>query len=170
MIIVGDESVDDHLDGVQVLGAYRAILFDVNNLRREKSDELIRKLTKMRVPCQRVGTEGEEYRDIYWAGRSVFEGYLKEKGITFAINLSAGSRMALAALEDALRTPLSDAQLHAPETQVLSAFRYELISGEKKGVRVAPLTFPPVPLVQPGGKWVIYAGFWKRILSLFNYH
>ena len=162
VIVVGDESVDEHLAGVPIIGAYKAILFNVNNKRREEAEQLIGKLNELGVPSQRMGTEGEDYREIYWAGRAVFEGYLSEKDITFAFNLSAGSRMALAALEDALRTPIGELHSVTPATAGMEAFRYELVPGDRKSVRMAPLTFPPVPMIEPGGKWVKRMGLRQR--------
>ena len=167
LIVVGDESVDEHLAGVSILGASRALLFDVNNMRRKQAEELCGRLREMGVPSKRMGTEGEDYRDIYWMGRAVFEEYLTEKDICFAINLSAGSRMALAALEDASRTPVGEMHFVVPENPVLNAFRYELVGEDRKRVRIAPLTFPPVPWIQPGGKWVKRLGFRQRAFGFY---
>lgn len=162
LIVVGDEDINKHLAGVSMLGTHKVFLFDIEGKRKEKTRELAKKLDQINISNQEVIPKGADYRDVYWSCKSILEPYLRSEDVCFAVNLSSGSRMALAAIEDALRTPITIG--HGRPGRIMKAFRYELMN-DGKGVRLAPLTSVSmnIPFIEPRGEWVKYPSLWSKI-------
>ncbi len=144
LIVVGNESIEKHTGGLELFKPYKVVLFHVaDDAESEKIDELMQLFNGMKIHVikKKLTTK---YGENFLAALSEISGLRGlDKDINFAVNVSTGRKLAIAAIEDAVRSPLGGDVIHeahgTPEKS-RHAIRYEVI--EKDGaftVQVGPL-------------------------------
>ncbi len=144
LIVAGNESIEKHTGGLELLKPYRVVLFDVaGDVESEKIDKLMQlfKDGKVHAKKKKLPTK---YGEIFLPVLGEVAGLRGlDTDINFAVNVSTGRRLAVAAIEDAVRSPLGGdviIEAHSKPGGRRHSIRYEVT--EKDGdfmVQMAPL-------------------------------
>ncbi len=147
LIVAGDESIEKHVGGLAHFKPYKVVLFNVaDGVESEQMDRLMQRFGSMKIHVRKKDIT-EKYPEILLAAISEIVGLHESMDVHFAVNVSTGRKIAVAAIEDAVRAPLGMdeiEELHGEPNPIRDAFRYEVV--EKDGVftvHVAPLAGTP---------------------------
>ncbi|MDD2665930.1 MAG: hypothetical protein PHD13_00250 [Methanocellales archaeon] len=148
LIVAGNESIEKHVGALEHFKPYRVLLFNVaDDVESKKIDELMQIFDSMKIRARKKDVT-TKYGEIFLAALSEIAGFRGDsKDINFAVNVSTGRRLAVAAIEDAARSPLGGDEIgeaHGPHEKSMHSIRYEIV--EKEGaftVQVAPLAGTP---------------------------
>lgn len=147
LIVAGDESIEKHVGALNHFKPYKVVLFNVaDDIESKKIDELMQIFDSMKIHVIKKNISNK-YGEIFLAALGEVAGLRGlDKDINFAVNVSTGRKLAVAAIEDAVRSPLGGdviCEAHgAPGKR--HSIRYEVV--EKDGnftVQVAPLEGTP---------------------------
>ncbi|MFC1786639.1 hypothetical protein ACFLY8_01210 [Halobacteriota archaeon] len=144
LIVAGNESIEKHIGALNHFKPYKVALFNVDgDVESEKIDELMQRFNSMKIEVRKKNIP-TRYGEIFLKALSEIAGFRGEaKDILFAVNVATGRKLAVAAIEDAVRSPLGGdviCEEHGDPEQSRHAIRYEIV--EKDGaftVNIAPL-------------------------------
>jgi hypothetical protein len=145
LIVAGNESIEKHIGALNRFKPYKVALFNVaGDVESEKIDELMQRFNSMKIQVKEKKIKSAKYGEIFLKALSEISGLRGlSKDINFAVNVSTGRRLAVAAIEDAVRSPLGGdviCEEHSTPEKTRHSIRYEIV--EKDGafmVHVAPL-------------------------------
>ena len=148
LIVAGNESIEKHIGALNNFKPYKVALFNiVGDVESEKIDELMQRFNSMKIPVREKKITSTKFGEMFLAALSEIAGLRGEaKDINFAVNVSTGRKLAVAAIEDAARSPLGGdviCEAHGTPAKRCS-IRYEVV--EKDGaftVHMAPLQGTP---------------------------
>lgn len=148
IIVAGNESIEKHIGALEHFKPYKVVLFNVaGDVENEKMDELMQRFNSMKIEVRKKNIP-TKYGEIFLTALGEVVGFRGDsKDINFAVNVSTGRRLAVAAIEDAVRSPLGGDEIgeaHGTPEKPRQAIRYEIV--EKDGaftVHVAPLAGTP---------------------------
>ncbi len=133
-VCVGEEDASRHLAGIAKYAAHEAVLFTA-----KKSGwcvELQGKISELGMVSRLIEVR-DNYADTFARASEEVNGFIAGD-VCLALNLATGSRVMLAALEDAVRSQL--ATFHSPSEYrsgpVCSAFRYIVESSRAREAKV----------------------------------
>ncbi|MDD2777497.1 MAG: hypothetical protein PHS47_06275 [Methanocellales archaeon] len=143
LIVAGNESIEKHVGALNHFKPYKVVLFNVaDDIESKKIDELMQIFDsrKIQVIKKDIPTR---YGEIFLTALGEIAGLRGEvEDVNFAVNVSTGRKLAVAAIEDAVRSPLGgdvicEAHGTAPKR---NSIRYEIVEKDGKfTVQVAPL-------------------------------
>ncbi|HIH37271.1 MAG TPA: hypothetical protein HA232_05130 [Methanocellales archaeon] len=143
LIVAGNESIEKHVGALNHFKPYKVVLFNVaDDIESKKIGELMQIFDSMKIQVIKKDIP-TKYGEIFLAALGEVVGLRGEvEDVNFAVNVSTGRRLAVAAIEDAVRSPLGgDVICEAHGTAAKrNSIRYEVV--EKEGdftVQVAPL-------------------------------
>jgi hypothetical protein len=135
MFVIGEESNQEHLAGIANLGADEIVIFEPG---RKKKSGVISRLQEMGVAFRTVAVSDLYFDTFKKASVEAAASFVNESVI--AINLGCGPRIAVSALEDAVRTQLFYFHRRSRAGTFASAFRYTVNKDTTKvSISVAPI-------------------------------
>lgn len=134
-IVVGNESVSQHLAGIPQFKADEVVLFTTKD--NEKSNRIIQNLKELGVSYRRIIVQ-DGYLDSYRrANEEAAASFTDDSFI--AINMSTGSKTILSGIEDAVRIQLYYFHRRYSHRPYCSAFRYVVEQNKQHAFKIAPI-------------------------------